>query len=299
MLGSTLKQSYYAHRNWLSVIEIIRQLNRLSFEVRAHRGASTAYLSGDKFFYFASRQNTQRINLCFSDLEMYHSIIEMLELDLDFKCLIHNWMQIKRHWTRSQPLENFNQHSDLLHDLNVIIWRLAVSADSSIVEKGSNDKARLCYFLLNAHTTAIESIARLRGVCSYLSAKEAVTNDERSMVEQEIKLTFIKWHEWMDAFQNLPEQYQDACNYKVLQGQITRYFLVFMEMVEPFKEEACKLPNSSEVFNSANQILSALQLQLNEGLNQLAECMPDELEAWVKGCEDLNNITTPDGLTID
>ena len=282
-MGATLRESYLEHRSWLSVICAIKKLNTISFEMRAHRGITTSCLSGDELFYLLIDKNSKRIDQYMDDLKTWQSLFCFLGVEIDIQCLVHNWLQLKRIWQTKSPMENFNQHSEMLNDINVIIWRLAVSADYNLIENSDDNKARLCLFLLSAHRTVMESIARLRGIGSFLCAKDEVNKDESEMFRQEVKLIFIKWHEWIDAYQKLPVHYQSLFNHRVQHGQMTRDFIKFMSIVEPLQLEGGDIPNSSEVFNAANRLLSALQNQFNEGLHMMAECMPRELHSWVNG----------------
>ena len=283
MKKETLRDSYQTHQRWLSVINIIKSLNELCFELRAHRGSSTAQLIGDSIFKPLTEQKSNRIAQMLVGFDEYAVVIETLKLKMEFNAITHKWLQIQRQWSHQAALENFNQHSELLNDINEVIWKLAISADPSIKHHGDNDKAQLCYFLLKAHTQALESIARLRGISSYLCAKDVLVDEDRNLISLEIKRTFNNWNFRLDAFQNLPYRFQKLLDKIVADKKLTSYLIELIEMVSSIQNPSLALPNSSEVFNSANHILDALQIQYSQGLDQLTTFLPEELDAWIVG----------------
>ena len=283
MLKQSLKESYQTHQRWLDVINIIRLLDELCYELRAHRGSSTAQLIGDSIFKSFTEKKSERISTLLVNIDPFHDDIQTLGLSKNFSAITHQWLKIQRQWQWQSALNNFNQHCDMLDNINKVIWKLAISADPSLKDRGDNDKTQLAHFLLKPHTHTLESIARLRGVSSYLCAKDYLTEEDRHLISIEIKRTFNHWNYRFEAFQLLPLRFQRLLEKNIGNNTLTHYLIELIDRISTIQNPDKALPNSSEIFNSANHIIDALQNQYSEGLDHLSKFLPQELDAWVSG----------------
>ena len=279
MAKLSIARSHQSLKQWHATIDMIKQLHLLCSDIRAHRGASTALLGGDGFFSSIVDKYAKNINLYLLAIQTDRENLVLLQSVQEFEDIHSKWKAIKEHWIRRPQLSNFYEHCELLTAMQNLIWKLALKADSGLIS--NSDKALISRFVLRYHAESMEAIARLRGYACAFCANELITQQERSLIADEIKDVFHSWQRREESFNTLPYEFYKKVQQLAPQLNLTDDLLNFINLVSPMQREGENAPNGSEVFNQANMILNIMNAQYLEGLDTLKFFMPDDLLDWI------------------
>ena len=283
---SEIIQSHKQHQNWLLAVNIIKQLNELCFHIRSHRGTSTAQLEGDTFFASISEATASTISeMCVQQDDQCEVFLAFNAYD-QFHNVVQQWLEIQLHWKAFQAFENFQKHSLLLETIHQLMWRFS---DHYIQQQDSQtEKVVLTKFLLRTHLAAIESVARLRGIGCYLCAKDYLSSEDKKLIREEIRQNYLLWSKRSQALSDLPAALKQPLLMSADNNELNRLMADFTHLLESVIKSHRHIPNGCEVYNAGSSILSAMNLQLNSGLDELKQYLPDTLNSWVNnpaGCE--------------
>ena len=277
MLKNNLNKSHRMHQNWLKALGIIEQLHDLCFDIRSHRGTSTAQLEGDIFFQNITQNTSQRISQALVQLGDQHAIFKALNSHKEFLEITRLWLNIQASWQATKSYDNFVEHCQLIEKIQQLIWQLASFASPDILD--NNEKARLAHFILRTQAELMENIAQLRGLSCLYCARGELQRKDKKIIRDEIQGIYQIWQGWLCELNELPAQFRQPLNDDVHQNQLKRYIDEFIQLVQGFQSQ--QLPNASETFNAANRILNALNSQYKSGLELLRSCLRDELQQWI------------------
>lgn len=277
---STLNHSHKQHQNWLAAINLIEQLNDLCFNIRAHRGSSTAQLEGDTFFKPITESTANQISENFVVLDDLSAMFISLNCYEMFHDTVQKWLETKLYWQEQKAAVNFQQHSLLLKQIHVLIWQLIDNSEDK--DKSDHDKTRLKNFLLKTHINTIEAVANLRGLSCYYCAKRFLSADEKQALRDEIKSSYLCWSQRIEALHKLPTQFQIFLHIQSDENVLNRSMADFSQLLEDILNNNHKLSNGSEIYNAGSCILSIMNVQLNHGLEQLKNYLPKDLDQWIK-----------------
>jgi hypothetical protein len=276
MLNNALKESYLAHQQWLAAIEAIRLLQQLAIDVRIHRGSSTAELLGDSFFQPITVKTSHHIDATLQKLAS--------ETLCANSCMLESkWRHILLHWRDKKAIESFNSQTAYLEYIQGFIWQLALKSSEDLRENPDCKKSQMAYFLLQQHSHAIESIAKLRGLSCYICAKPNITNEDVRLVRKACRNALLHWENRQQALIALSPESQIVLFVRKTQSQQTQLLNDLIDQIKPTLKAREHRTNASQMFNQANKLLNQLQLQYNQGLDYLCQCMSEDLQFWLKG----------------
>lgn len=276
---STLIQSHKRHKNWLKAIKLIQNVNDLCVDIRCHRGTSCAQLEGDQFFDAVTTVTAQSISAAFVDLDDQQDIFVDFDAYEHFHEVVQMWLNIQLHWQSDNAFDNFQKHSDLLKE----IQRLICLFSDYYVEQldDSSDKSRLTHFLLQTHINTMESVARLRGLGCFFCAKGQLSTADKKVLRDEIKYGYLLWSQHCREQSSLSLVMRGRLTINTSSYQLNCLMAEFIQLLEAVMKNDQHAPNGSEVFNAGSRILSSMNIQINLGLEELKQYLPEDLNQWI------------------
>lgn len=288
---STLIKSHQQHQSWLKAIDLIIELNELCINIRSHRGTSTAQIEGDHFFNDVTEATAKTISEMFVQLDNQGEIFQHFEAHEHFFDVVQQWLQIQIHWTELDARNNFDQHLQLLESVQQLIWRFSDYYNQQ--QQDESDKSILTHYLLRTHMTTMESVACLRGIGCFYQAKKHLSPEDKKIMRDEIKKTYLIWSQRDNELNNLPQALQESLFQVNEANKINRFMTDFTQLLEAALKQQQYMPNGSEIFDAGSRILSVLNMQLNQGLGELKAYLPKTLEQWVMNTDNDNSNISP------
>jgi hypothetical protein len=283
MDAQVIQHSFRQHKHWLAVIEAIKDIQTLSYEVRNHRGATTAHLVGDDFLNSVAFRQQHSANKVLATIERFSQNFPELLQRKEFYCIKQSWQAINQQWSTLSPTSCFELHSKLLDYLNKLSWLVAIRTDTEIIDNKGGEKSRLSYFIFSHLIQLIESTAKLRGIACYYCNKENLTAEDRQEIGCMLNDLFEQWSNLKREYKNIPLNCQQFIDQKVNCNDLQNLLCDFFDVINPIQNSREELPVSADIFLSAGPFLAALKQQYNILVDQLAGCMPSSLSHWVNG----------------
>ena len=168
-------QAFLEKRRCLTAIKLLCQLTKA---VQHHRGASMAFLGGDKFFMPQIKQLQEDV----------HTILVLLKETVggyaltadELANLSANWETILIGWEHDQFMHNFEFHSHVIDELK----KLLRQCRQSLLPQTESQPhfVQLLRFLLDNLFDNIESLAKLRGLSTNAAIIKACGQDARNRI---------------------------------------------------------------------------------------------------------------------
>ncbi|CAH0991584.1 hypothetical protein SIN8267_01693 [Sinobacterium norvegicum] len=283
MDAQLIQHSFRQHKHWLAVIEAIKNIQTLSYEVRNHRGATTAQLVGDDFLNSIAFRQQQSADKMLATIERFSNSFPDILQRKEYACISQSWRAIQQQWHNLGPLACFDLHSKLLDYLNKLSWLIAIRTDGDILDNKGGDKSRLSHFIFSHLIQLIESTARLRGIACFHCSKGELNAEDRQELGRLLNTLFQQWSDLQREHKNMPlysqQLVEDSINCRDMQSLLCDFF----DVINPIQNTQEELPVSADIFLSAGPFLAALKHQYNILVDQLAGCMPSNLNHWVNG----------------
>ncbi|ROS01642.1 hypothetical protein EDC56_2086 [Sinobacterium caligoides] len=283
MNAQTIQHSFRQHRLWLSVVATIKCLQSLCYDIRTHRGASTAHLVGDDFLNSIAFRENHNVEKKLKQIQRFSDQQPDIIQRGEYLAIHREWQQLQQHWTALTPLDCFGAHCKLLMRVNKLSWKAIIRSDHEILANSTGERSRLCHYVFNQHIPLIESAATLRGMACYSSAKEAIDTTDRARIGDLCTDLFEHWNQQQHGLIDLPSHCRQQIEEQASRSAMSQHLLSFIDVIKPIQNPDEELPNSAEIFIGAADFLSQLKKQYDLLANQLASNMPSELASWVNG----------------
>ena len=286
------------YRQGDDLLSLIIQINQLIKVVQKHRGASMGVLAGDESFTKDLATLQQHMARRLAMLECFARSTGGLLSDRDKQNLHLAWATIRHDWQDDNVSDNFELHTHLIEQLQVMLVSLAkkleqpFSADPEAGEALAGGdtaypkhfkKIEMLNFIARQLPDMIEQLAKVRGLSVYAASIGSVDfyNDR--------KLRFLLQctREQSDKLRGQAERINEqlAGGFSALQAfkNIELKLLYLLNTVEQDVLSGLDISTGSQqYFTLATEIIDVYWKVVSDGLLQVRQWQQEDLDDWLR-----------------
>lgn len=278
------------------IIGHIRQLIGLLADIQRHRACSLAILSGNLSFEPLARSLQRKIRARLDFLDSQNDLRDVIE-PRQWQYLLNEWHVVGYGWRQDNVLHNFELHAHLIEKLINIVreaGRRILDSDSCAATRANTRLSpTLTDFLFFTHLYQLETLGRLRGLGTHLAQaghqdKNCIDDKNHCNIQSRVRFLLHCAQQEQAAAQALlatePETVTSTLPavQEILHSQprLQRWFCLLAEIADGQRQPSDQLAQEHFRLASAvidgrlaltGQVLSSLQLALEEGLEVLLE----------------------------
>ena len=257
-------------RRCLTAIKLLCQLTKA---VQHHRGASMAYLGGEKFFMPQLEQLQEDV----------HTILVLLKETVgghalaaeELANLQANWNTILVGWQQDQFMHNFEFHSHVIDELKKLMRQCRQTLIPEIDTRPHF--VQLLRFLLDNLFDNIESMAKLRGLSTNAAVVKACGKDAHSRISFLLKEVPEQNQQLMAMLSDLKPFYGHLPSLEQLKLQEKSLHRLLLSIQIQILDTPDITINGSTLFNLATDIINSRWHELGQGIQIVDQSIYDGL----------------------
>lgn len=254
-------------------VTAIKLLCQLTRAVQHHRGASMAYLGGEKFFM----PQLERLQ------EDIHSILVLLKDTVggcalssdDLATLDDNWDTILVGWQQDQFMHNFEFHSHVIDELKKLLRHCRQALIPETDQR--QHLIQLLRFLLESLFDNIESMAKLRGLSTNAAVVKACGQDAHSRISFLLKEIPEQNQQIIAELNQLKPFYHHLPTLEQLKLQEKSLHRLLLSIQIQILDTPDITISGSSLFNLATDIINSRWHELGQGIQIVDQSIFDRL----------------------